>query len=53
MVGKTLAVINGLLGLWLITSAFLKLGAQGNLYNYLLVGIIVSIFGFWGATSKS
>jgi len=52
MVGKTLAVLNGILGLWLIVAAFLKLNASTNLYNYLIVGILVTIFGFWGAAAK-
>ncbi|MCD6232938.1 SPW repeat protein [bacterium] len=53
MAVKTLSVINGILGLWLIVSAFLKMGVSANLYNYLIVGILVTIFGFWGATAKS
>ena len=52
MIGKTLATLNGLLGLWLIVAAFLKLSASANLYNYLIVGILVTIFGFWGAFAK-
>ena len=44
--------VNGILGIWLIISAFLKFTAQGNLYNYLIVGIIVTILGFWAAYLK-
>ncbi len=42
-------ITNGVLGIWLIISAFLKFTAQGNLYNYLIVGIIVAIVSFWPA----
>jgi len=42
-------ITNGILGIWLIISAFLKLGTQGNLYNYLTVGIIIVIVSFWPA----
>ncbi|NCF74867.1 MAG: hypothetical protein GWO87_00040 [Xanthomonadaceae bacterium] len=45
-------IINGLAGLWLIISAFLHLTANANLWNYLIVGIIVSVLGFWGAADQ-
>ncbi len=50
---NTLAILNGILGIWLIIAAFLHLTASANLWNYLIVGILVTIFGFWGASAKS
>lgn len=34
------------LGLWLITAAFLKFDSTANLWNNLLVGLIVAIIGY-------
>ncbi len=47
-------IVNGLAGIWLIISAFIvkSLGDTGNLWNYLIVGVIVAILGFWAASSK-
>jgi hypothetical protein len=50
---KTLAILNGILGLWLVVAAFLNFGASVNLWNYLIVGVLVAIFGFWGAGAKN
>jgi hypothetical protein len=50
---KTLAILNGILGLWLVVSAFLKFSASANLWNYLIVGVLVVIFGFGGAGAKN
>jgi hypothetical protein len=50
---KILAILNGILGLWLILVAFLKFGTTANLWNYLIVGVLVAIFGFWGASAKN
>lgn len=50
---KTLSVLNGILGLWLILVAFLNFSASANLWNYLIVGALVAIFGFWGASVKN
>ena len=50
---KTLAILNGLLGLWLVIAAFLNLSGQANLWNYLIVGVLVVIFGFWGSAAKN
>lgn len=36
----------GILGLWLLAAAFLPLGQTGNLWNDLVVGVIVAIAGF-------
>jgi hypothetical protein len=38
--------IIGLLGLWLIVASFTF---HGNLFNELVVGMTVSILGFWTA----
>jgi sulfite exporter TauE/SafE len=38
--------VNGILGLWLIVTAFLGFGSSGNLWNDLIVGIIVAILGY-------
>jgi hypothetical protein len=40
------AWIIGLLGLWLIAAAFLKFDSAVNLWNNLLVGLIVGILGY-------
>jgi predicted CDP-diglyceride synthetase/phosphatidate cytidylyltransferase len=50
---KTLATLNGILGLWLVLSAFLSFSASVNLWNYLTVGVLITIFGFWGAGAKN
>lgn len=50
---KTLAILNGILGLWLIIAAFMNLSGQANLWNYLIVGVLVAIFGFWGSAAKN
>jgi len=50
---KILATLNGILGLWLVVSAFLNFSGSVNLWNYLIVGALVAIFGFWGATAKN
>jgi hypothetical protein len=50
---KTFAAINGILGLWLILAAFMNLSGQANLWNYLVVGVLVALFGFWGAAVKN
>jgi len=49
------SIVNGILGIWLIISAFIVkgLGDTGNLWNYLIVGIIVAVLGFWGASGKN
>ncbi len=43
----------GILGLWLIVAAFLKLGPTGVLWDNLIVGIIVAIAGFAMVKVKS
>lgn len=40
------AWINGILGTWIFIAAFLNFSAMGNLWDNLIVGIIVAIFGF-------
>jgi len=41
-------IVIGLAGVWLVISAFLKFAsAQVNFWNYLIVGVIVAILGFW------
>jgi len=37
------AWVNGILGLWLIVAAFLGFGATANLWNDLIVGLVVAI----------
>lgn len=39
--------VNGILGLWLIVAAFLNFSPKGNLWDNLIVGIIVAVLGFW------
>lgn len=51
---KWVNIINGLAGVWLIVSAFLKFAdAQVNFWNYLIVGIIVAVLSFWSVFSIS
>ena len=38
--------VNGLLGVWLFIAAFLNLGAKGNFWDDLIVGIIVAVVGY-------
>ncbi len=40
------AWVNGILGIWLFIAAFLNLGAKGNLWDDLIVGIIVAVVGY-------
>jgi len=37
---------NGILGTWLVIAAFLNFTPTGNMWNNLIVGIIVAIVGF-------
>jgi hypothetical protein len=43
----------GILGVWLFIAAFLNFAASGNLWNNLIVGIIVGIAGFTMIKAKS
>jgi len=45
-------VINALIGIWLIISAFLKLSAGGNMLNYLIFGIVILILSVWAGSGK-
>ncbi len=49
---KWQSIVNGLAGIWLIISAFIPFGHTGNLWNYLIVGVIVAILGFWGVADQ-
>ncbi len=44
---------NAILGLWLIIAAFLSFSPIGNLWDNLLVGVIVAIAGFAMIKEKS
>lgn len=44
---------NGLLGLWLFIAAFLPFSTMGNLWDNLIVGVIVAIAGYTMAKEKS
>ncbi len=45
---KWINIVNGLAGIWLVVSAFLKFAdAQINFWNYLIVGVIVATLSFW------
>lgn len=44
---------NGILGLWLILAAFLNFSAVGNLWDNLIVGVVVVIVGFLMVSKKS
>lgn len=47
------AWVNGILGLWLIIAAFLHLSPAGNLWDNLIVGVIVAIVGYLMVSKKS
>lgn len=47
------AYVDGVLGLWLIVAAFLNFSAVGNLWDNLIVGVIVAIAGFMMISKKS
>lgn len=50
---KTLAIINGILGIWLIITAFLSFSGSAYLWVFLITGVLVAVFGFWGAGAKA
>ncbi len=37
---------NGILGIWLFIAAFLNFGPTGNMWDNLIVGVIVAVAGF-------
>lgn len=43
---QTNAWINGILGTWIFVAGFLNFSATGNMWDNLIVGIIVAILGF-------
>jgi hypothetical protein len=43
----------GILGLWLVIAAFLPFSPDGNLWNNLIVGIIVAVSGFTAIKEKN
>ena len=46
-------IINGILGLWLLVSAFTIVGSKtGNLLNDLVLGVVFVILGIWAGTSR-
>ncbi len=45
--------VNGILGLWIIVSAFVGMSANGMTVNLVIVGIIVAILSFAGLASDS
>jgi len=47
------AYVDGILGLWLIVAAFLNFSAVGNLWDNLIVGVLVAIAGFLMISKKS
>ena len=51
---KWMDIVNGLAGVWLVISAFLRFtDASVNFWNYLIVGSIVTVLGFWAAFGTS
>ena len=50
---NALAWMNGILGTWLIVAAFLNFPPTGNLWDNLIVGILVAVFGFAMIKEKS
>ncbi len=49
---KVNAWVNGILGTWIFIAAFLNFSAIGNMWDNLIVGIIVATFGFSMFKSK-
>ncbi|MFH1226053.1 MAG: SPW repeat protein [bacterium] len=45
--------LNGLIGLWLILSAFLGFEGPALIWNLVVSGIVVAILGFWSAGAKN
>jgi hypothetical protein len=45
--------VNGILGLWLIVSAFVGITATGMTANLVIVGIVVAILAFAGLAPNS
>lgn len=41
-----------ILGIWIFIAAFLNLTPTGNLWDNLLVGIVVAVAGFWMLKAK-
>ncbi|MFH1173272.1 MAG: SPW repeat protein [bacterium] len=46
------AWVSGVIGLWLILSAFLGFSNDFMVWNLVITGILVAVFGFWTAGSK-
>jgi hypothetical protein len=45
--------VNGILGLWLILSAFIGMTASGMTANLVIIGIVVAILSFAGLSPNS
>ncbi len=45
--------VNGILGTWLVIAAFLNFNPTGNMWDNLIVGLIVAIVGFMMIKEKS
>lgn len=45
--------VNGILGLWILLSAFLPFQDRTVMWNLIIVGLAVTVLGFWSATSTS
>lgn len=44
--------VNGILGLWLIVSAFINFAPQTAAWNIGISGAIIAILAFWGASQN-
>ncbi len=47
------AWVNGILGVWLFIAAFLNFTSTGNLWNDIIVGVIVAVSGYLMKDEKS
>lgn len=47
------AWVNGILGIWLVIAAFLNFSPTGNMWDNLIVGIIVGVLGFTMIKTKA
>ena len=44
--------VNAVLGLWVALTPFLGFAGALATWNLVVVGLVVAVLGFWGATQK-
>jgi len=45
-------VVNAIVGVWLVVSAFLNFSAGTNLWNYLITGVVVLVLSIWVGSER-